>query len=117
VLAGSTRLKAGTATKLVLNMITTGAMALSGKIHDGLMVGMQPLCAKLRKRAVGIVKTLTGTEEAEAKVLLEKANHRIPAAVLMARKKITAKQADALLLEEGGSLRRALDREGGSSSI
>jgi N-acetylmuramic acid 6-phosphate etherase len=111
VLAGSTRLKAGTATKLVLNMLTTGAMALTGHIHKGLMVGMQPLCEKLRRRALGIVRQLTDVSEEEAKILLEKADLHIPVAVLMQREKITRQEAQARLEQSGGSLGRALKTE------
>ena len=69
VLPGSTRLKAGTATKMVLNQITTGAMALSGLVFDGLMVGVQPSNAKLRARAFRIVRQLAACSEAEAERL------------------------------------------------
>jgi len=107
VLAGSTRLKAGTATKMVLNMITTGAMALSGKVYQGMMIGMKPTNDKLWRRAVRIVETLSPrTTGAEA--LLNEAGGSIDVAVVMARKSMGAPQAAALLKEKGGSLREAL---------
>jgi len=71
IIAGSSRLKAGTATKLVLNMLSTGAMVRSGRTRDDLMVDMHASNAKLRERAIGIVRAETGTDEAEARRRLE----------------------------------------------
>jgi N-acetylmuramic acid 6-phosphate etherase len=71
VLTGSTRLKAGTATKLVLNLITTLALARSGKVMSNLMIDLNPSNSKLRGRAIRIVQDLTGTEEATARQALE----------------------------------------------
>jgi len=110
VLAGSTRLKAGTATKLVLNQITTGAMALSGYVFDGLMVGVQPSNTKLRKRAIGIVAELSGCTEAEADERLTETEGSIPVAVLMGRLAIEADEAAQRLHAAGGRLRAALEK-------
>ena len=82
--SGSTRLKAGTATKMVLNMISTGAMALSGYVYKGLMVGMRPVNAKLWDRAIRIVSALTGKPPGASATLLREADGRIPVAILMA---------------------------------
>ena len=71
MLTGSTRLKAGTATKLVLNLITTLALARSGKVMSNLMIDLHPSNSKLRGRAVRIVRDLTGAEEAVARAALE----------------------------------------------
>jgi N-acetylmuramic acid 6-phosphate (MurNAc-6-P) etherase len=71
VLTGSTRLKAGTATKLVLNLITTLALARSGKVMSNLMIDLKPSNSKLRGRAVRIVRELTGADEASARQALE----------------------------------------------
>jgi N-acetylmuramic acid 6-phosphate etherase len=71
VLTGSTRLKAGTATKLVLNLITTLALARSGKVMSNLMIDLNPSNSKLRGRAIRIVRDLTGAEEAAARAALE----------------------------------------------
>ena len=71
VLTGSTRLKAGTATKLVLNLITTLALARSGKVMSNLMIDLHPSNSKLRGRAIRIVRDLTGTDEAAARTALE----------------------------------------------
>jgi len=109
VLTGSTRLKAGTATKLVLNMITTGAMALSGLMYKGLMVGMRPVNAKLRRRAVGIVATLGNVDETVAARLLEEAGYHIATAIIMARKNVDSATARSHLERAGGSLRAVLE--------
>lgn len=74
VLTGSTRLKAGTATKLVLNLITTLALARSGKVMSNLMVDLKPSNSKLRGRAIRIVRELTGTDEVSARQALEKSD-------------------------------------------
>jgi len=111
VLPGSTRLKAGTATKLVLNMISTGALTQAGYVFEGLMVGIRPINAKLRKRAVRITSLLTQLDTEEAAPLLEKADGRIPVAVLMARKKLNAREAVRRLDKAGGVLKYALKIE------
>ncbi|MDP4939637.1 MAG: hypothetical protein NWR21_10010, partial [Verrucomicrobiales bacterium] len=72
VLTGSTRLKSGTATKLVLNLITTLAMTHSGKVMGNLMIDLNPSNGKLRNRAVRIVHDLTGADEATALATLER---------------------------------------------
>ncbi len=72
ILTGSTRLKAGTATKLILNMFTTLAMVRMGKVAGNLMIDLNPSNVKLRDRAVRIIRELTGVNEAEAKTALEK---------------------------------------------
>ena len=71
MLTGSTRLKSGTATKLILNMITTLAMAKSGKVIGNLMIDLDPSNTKLRDRAVRIIRQLTNATEAEARRALE----------------------------------------------
>lgn len=108
ILPGSTRLKAGTATKMALNIISTGAMALSGYVYLGLMVNMRPVNEKLRRRAVRIVCDLTGAGPAEAAEWLEEADCRIPVAVLMGRLDLDAAAAAQRLEESGGNLREAL---------
>jgi N-acetylmuramic acid 6-phosphate etherase len=109
VLAGSTRLKAGTATKMVLNMVSTGALALSGYVHDGLMVGMAPANAKLRHRAVRMVADLVDVELSEAEKLLDQAGNRIAVAVVMGRGNMGIPEAKSKLAEAGGILSRALE--------
>lgn len=82
LLAGSTRLAAGSATKLVLNMLTTGAMARIGRIHHGRMVDLRPTNAKLRDRAVRIVADLTGRPDDEARDTLESVDWWARAAIV-----------------------------------
>jgi N-acetylmuramic acid 6-phosphate etherase len=109
VVAGSTRLKAGTATKIVLNMLSTGAMALCGYTLDGYMVGVQPTNEKLRARAVRIIEALTSVDATAASVLLDAAGNNVAAAVLMARRSIDAASAGKMLAEAKGNVRMALD--------
>jgi N-acetylmuramic acid 6-phosphate etherase len=108
VLAGSTRLKAGTATKLVLNMLTLGAMVRLGKTYGNLMVNVRPTSRKLRARARDIIRTLTGCSEREAARWLRRARGHPKLAVLMARKQLTYAAAQRLLSRSGDSLRKAL---------
>ena len=82
ILTGSTRLKSGTATKLILNLFTTLAMVRMGKVVSNLMVDVKPTNVKLRARAVGIVRTLTGADEAEAQAALLKTGWVIQDAVV-----------------------------------
>lgn len=109
VLTGSTRLKAGTATKMVLNMLTTGAFVRVGKVYGNWMVDLQPRSQKLRARAEGLVQGLGGVSGAEARRLLRAAGWRAKIAILMARKKLSARAATRLLTAVDGSLRRCLE--------
>jgi N-acetylmuramic acid 6-phosphate etherase len=85
VLTGSTRMKAGTATKLALNTISTTLMVRAGRVYENLMVDVRPTNAKLRDRAVRIVTTLTGLPRAGAAALLESAGGDVKAAIVMYR--------------------------------
>ena len=108
LVVGSTRLKAGTATKLVLNMLSTGAMALAGRVYEGYMVGMMPVNEKLRRRGARAVAALTGLPLEEAALTLDKAGGLICVAVLMGREGVEAEVAAARLARAGGRLRQAL---------
>jgi N-acetylmuramic acid 6-phosphate etherase len=108
VIAGSTRLKAGTMQKLVLNMITTGAFTRLGYVYGNLMVNMHLKNAKLMERGIGILTQLTGIDEPAAARLLRRAAGSVPVAVLMERAGLTRAQAERQLAEAGGSLGRAL---------
>lgn len=108
VLAGSTRLRAGTATKMVLNMISTGGMTLAGYVRRGLMVEMRPTNIKLRRRAARIVAELGGCPETDAADLLESAGWHIPTAVVMAVLEVSAEEAQRRLEAVGGRLRGVL---------
>ena len=110
-LSGSTRLKAGSATKMALNAITTGAMARAGKIYENLMVDVLPTNAKLTARALRLIRLLTNTDEKTARRLLQDSGLNVKTAVLMHRKKLTCKQARALLKKHRGFLAEALREE------
>jgi N-acetylmuramic acid 6-phosphate etherase len=97
VIAGSTRLKAGTATKLVLNMLTTGAMILIGKTYGNLMVDVQIKSEKLRDRARRIVQIVTGVTSEEADKLLRKANWNVKVAIVMQKAGLSHAKAVARL--------------------
>jgi N-acetylmuramic acid 6-phosphate etherase len=108
VLAGSTRLKAGTATKLALNQITTAAFASAGKVYGPWMVDVRPGSAKLKDRSARIVAAAGGVTPRRAKALLERADGEVKTAILMARRGGTREAARKRLAAAGGDLRRAL---------
>lgn len=81
VITGSTRLKAGTAQKLILNMLSTGAMIRSGYVYENLMINLKPTNTKLRRRVIGIVADITGETEEAAEARLEKNNWVIKEAI------------------------------------
>jgi N-acetylmuramic acid 6-phosphate etherase len=114
VVAGSTRLKAGTATKLVLNAISTLSMVRLGKVHGNLMVDVDTRTnAKLVERAGRIVSALTGLERGAALALLERAGGQAKLAVVMHQLGLDAAAARERLHAASGFLRRALDRPRG----
>jgi len=108
VLTGSTRLKAGSATKAVLNAITTTAMVLLGKTYENLMVDLRPGSAKLRDRARRIVARLGGVDERKAARLLAAAGGETKTAIVMAHASVTVAEARERLNAAGGHLRAAL---------
>ena len=108
VITGSTRMKAGTATKLVLNTITTGAMIRTGKVYGNLMVDLQVNCEKLRDRGERILMELVGLDRTDAGALLERAGGHVKTALVMGRKGVDPAQARKLLDEAGGHLGRIL---------
>ena len=107
VIAGSTRLKAGTATKLVLNMVTTAAMVRLGKTYGNLMVDLQVTAAKLEDRGRRILRDLLGVGYDEAGALLAEAGGRVKTALVMRRRGVGREEAERLLGEAGGFLRKA----------
>ena len=107
-LTGSTRLKAGTATKMALNAITTGAMALCGKTYGNLMVDVQPTNQKLLARSVRLICTVAQTDEKTARRLLLASGKNVKTAIVMHRKKCTRVQAKKLLTQSKGRLAEAL---------
>lgn len=108
VLTGSTRLKAGTATKLVLNMISTGVMVRAGLTYGNLMVNVRPTNAKLVDRAQRIVMEAAGCDRATAERVLEAAGMDVKTAIVMQRLGIKRAEADAKLAAAKGVLRTAL---------
>jgi N-acetylmuramic acid 6-phosphate etherase len=108
VITGSTRLRAGTATKLVLNMLSTGVMIKLGMVYGNLMVNVQPTNEKLADRAERIVVELTGLTRERASALLRDAGS-IKAAVLMHAHGLSREQADGLLRAAHGHLRHAME--------
>jgi len=109
VLAGSTRLKAGTATKLVLNTLTTAAMAGLGRVYGNRMVDLQPRSAKLYERALGLVAELGGVSRKRARAALRASGGRVRVAIVMASGGGNAVEA-ARALRAAGSLRSALQK-------
>jgi N-acetylmuramic acid 6-phosphate etherase len=105
VIAGSTRLKAGTATKVVLNAISTAAFVLLGKTYGGLMIDVRPTNAKLWARAARMVSALSGLDDAGARRLIEKAGGRAKVALVMHHAGVSAARARELLVAKKGSLR------------
>jgi N-acetylmuramic acid 6-phosphate etherase len=110
VLAGSTRLKAGTATKLVLNTLTTASMARLGKIYGNRMIDLQPRSAKLRARAERLVAEIAGVGPARARRALREARGRVRLAIVVARRNLPADAAARALRAAGGSLRSVLEQ-------
>lgn len=107
-LTGSTRLKSGTAQKLVLNMISTGAMVKFGKVYQNLMVDMKATNIKLVDRACRMVVEATGIARAEAEMLLKQTDFDVKPAILMALSGLSAEAAREKLVAHQGFLRAAL---------
>ncbi len=111
VIAGSTRLKAGTATKMVLNMLTTGAMIRMGKTYGNLMVDVQTGSEKLKDRARRIVNIVTGLDYLEADKLLKKAHWNVKAAIVMQKTALPYPKALSSLRKAHDSMREALNED------
>ncbi|AJQ28756.1 N-acetylmuramic acid 6-phosphate etherase [Pelosinus fermentans] len=111
VIAGSTRLKAGTAQKLVLNMITTAAMIQIGKVYGNLMVDVKASNVKLLERAKRIVAQATGLSIEQAKEFLEQANYNPKLAIVMSKQACTMEEAKMRLEKAHGVIRKALSVE------
>ena len=109
VLSGSTRLKAGTATKMALNMISTGAMALWGKTYENLMVDVRATNRKLIDRCVRIVMRATGADRPQAETLIQEAGGNLKAAILMRLTGATLAQALSALEKAKGHVKKAAE--------
>jgi N-acetylmuramic acid 6-phosphate etherase len=111
VIAGSTRLKAGTATKLVLNMLTTAAMVRIGKTYGNLMVDLHTSSEKARDRARRIISMVTGLDDDQSGKLLQKARWNVKAAIVMQKTKGGYTQATARLRKAHDSVREAIGED------
>ena len=109
IITGSTRLKTGTATKLVLNMLTTVSMIQVGKVYNNLMVDIQASNAKLIDRGARIIMEVAGTDYATAQTALENAGGSAKTAIVMLVKGVSRIEAVALLEKNDGFLRRVLE--------
>ncbi len=109
VITGSTRLKAGTAQKMVLNMLSTGVMILLGKTFGNLMVDVQATNLKLHLRALKVVQTVTGLERERAEELLQQSGGEVKTAILLGKTNLTPEQAREQLALHGDILRATLD--------
>jgi N-acetylmuramic acid 6-phosphate etherase len=112
VISGSTRLKAGTAHKLILNMITTIAMVRLGKTYGNLMVDVRPTNEKLRRRSGRLVMALVGCDRAEAAELVEQANGETKVAIVAGITGVSAADAEQALASARGRIREALGAAG-----
>ena len=108
VVAGSTRMKAGTAQKMILNMLSTGAMTRLGYVYGNLMVNLHTKNEKLAERGVGILEEAAGLNRAAARKFLATAGGRVPLALVMAKAGVSRARAAAALKESRGQVRRAI---------
>ncbi len=108
VVTGSTRMKAGTATKLVLNMITTGAMIRLGKTYGNLMVDLRATNNKLKRRSERIVVEVCGVSREEARRLLKAADKSVKTAIVIQKLGVSRTEAETALARAGGVIRRAI---------
>ncbi|HKO04596.1 MAG TPA: N-acetylmuramic acid 6-phosphate etherase, partial [Candidatus Acidoferrales bacterium] len=111
-IAGSTRLKAGTAQKLILNMLSTATMIRLGRVYDNWMVGVAQTNRKLRARALGILREASGAREAKARRALAAAQGDLRVALVMLKRRLSRREAQFAIAAAGGDLRRALGERG-----
>ncbi|MFH0991998.1 MAG: N-acetylmuramic acid 6-phosphate etherase [bacterium] len=110
IIMGSTRMKSGTAQKLVLNMITTTAMIRMGKVYENMMIDLQMTNLKLKERAKRIVMTITGLQYEEAALYLEQAEGHVKTALVMIKAKVSREEAKERLLNAESFVRKAIER-------
>jgi len=108
VVAGSSRMKAGTAQKMILNMLSTGAMTRLGYVYGSLMVNLHPKNDKLLERGIGILENVAGLDRIQARKLLATARHHVPVALVMAKTGVTRAHAAAALKKSRGHVRKAI---------
>jgi N-acetylmuramic acid 6-phosphate etherase len=110
-LTGSTRMKAGTAQKMILNLLSTSAMVRLGKVYENLMVDLKPTNEKLRERAASIICTVCDVERHVAEGALVASGNKVKTAILMVKRKVGRAQAETLLTKCHNKLRAALEAE------
>jgi N-acetylmuramic acid 6-phosphate etherase len=108
VVAGSTRMKAGTAQKMILNILTTGAMTRLGYVYGNLMVNLHLKNEKLAERGIGILEEAAGVARVEARKLLRSAHNSVPVALVMAKAAVTRARAADALKQAQGNVRKAI---------
>jgi N-acetylmuramic acid 6-phosphate etherase len=108
VVSGSTRMKAGTAEKLVLNMLSTGAMVKLGYVYGNLMVNLHQKNTKLTERAITIVARALGIDRDKAREALQRAGRDVPIAIVMAKAGVSRASAEQALNDSRGHVRRAI---------
>ena len=109
VISGSTRMKAGTAQKMILNMLSTGAMTRLGYVYGNLMVNVHLKNTKLVERGVAILQKITGMTREDALSVLKKAGNRVPVALVMHQARVTRKQAEQALKSTMKNVRQAIE--------
>ncbi len=110
-IAGSTRLKAGTATKLVLNTLTTASMIRLGKVYENLMVDLRPSCDKLRDRSRRILAAITDVASDDIDDLLDRAGGELKTAIVMQKRAVSAETARILLRQHDGAVKAAIESD------
>lgn len=110
-ITGSTRMKAGTAQKMILNLLSTATMVKLGKVYENLMIDLKPTNEKLRERALSIICALCDVPRHVAEGSLVASNNRAKTAILMIKRKLGRAQAEQLIVRSNNSLRRALTAE------
>lgn len=108
VIAGSTRMKAGTAQKMILNMVSTTAMINLGKVYDNFMIDVVPTNEKLKSRAIKTLQKLTDKEQGDVKVALEKSDYEVKPALLSLKFEVSGEKARKVLSENDGFLKPAM---------
>jgi N-acetylmuramic acid 6-phosphate etherase len=110
-LAGSSRMKAGTAQKMVLNMLSTGAMARLGYVYGNLMVNVHLKNKKLRERGLSILESVLGINRSNAERALRAAGGSVPVALVMVKAGVTRAQAERRLRSARGNVRKGIEEE------
>jgi N-acetylmuramic acid 6-phosphate etherase len=116
VLSGSTRMKAGTAQKMILNMITTGAMTRLGFVYGNLMVNVSLKNTKLFERSITILSTAAGVDREQASAALTRSGRSVPLALIMLKTGISRIEAKRRLRAASGNVRKAIESSGSASS-